>query len=555
MNIDKKKNIKQEFDRFFLISSFPNMKAGLWSTLVFLLFYAVIHHLLFPGSSIAKYFEQTVIIIPCIVFTLISIYWKLLHQWLQTILFLMCILSVVGMFIVGINSDIHQPGYVYYCSWTMLILMGTIIFFRVRYRLLVFSCCLLVIAFIAALIINKTFQEQPEVFLMNVYFLISMATLGYFTISYRYYTTLKLFQRDRELTISNESLSQEIRERNKAHAEVQEAGKKYHELIDSIPDWINVIDRNFTIVLFNKAYRDICLELNIREDVLGRNLFDVFPFFGQDLKDELQFVFKEGKELVSEETTVVNGKTFHTETRKIPLFGENEVLEVMTIVRNISEKVEIEELKKKNFDQKELLLKEIHHRVKNNLAIVISLIDMQLRNSVNPEFLSLSTEIKLRIKTMGLIHENLYKSDELDRIHFSNYLMSVIANCSSTFGGDHIKLNTQFDHTDIRIETAMPIGLISNEFLAIVCKNAFPDHRKGEINIEGKVIDPCTGLYRLAIKVNSNDLPDRVLENPDSELGMLIIRLLVQQIEADLNISYQQGISFIVKFNSIPSIN
>jgi two-component sensor histidine kinase len=213
--------------------------------------------------------------------------------------------------------------------------------------------------------------------------------------------------------------------------------------------------------------------------------------------------------------------------------------------------MEVEELKHKNAEQKEILLREIHHRVKNNLSIVISLLGMQVRESNNAEFKRLSEDIELRIRSMALIHEHLYKSDQLDRIPFDNYIQSLASIISMTYSGNNVKLKTKFDPAVVKIESAMPLGLIVNEVLTNAFKYAFPDQRPGIILLEIKAIKPQEGLYHLMIKDNGVGLPDTFNIHTQNSLGMSIIRLLAKQIEAELTIKNHHGTSFDIVFKAI----
>ena len=550
-SISQDRDQNQTFDQYFLFSSIPNVKLGLWVTIFIFAFSSLIHKLCFPDSLIIRYLDHSSIIIPFIVLTLLSIYFKVFHKWLQSILAILNIFSVSAIYLVGATSDIHQPGYYFFLPWTMLVMMGTFIFYRVRFWVLFTTCCVMVVAITAAMITNHTFRDMPEIFLVNVSFIISMASLGYFIISYRTDITRKLFVSERNLQKANEILSNEIIERKVANEAVIQSEKKYHELVEAIPDWIYVVDRNFNIVVFNTSFKNKNNELGFPEDVLGRNIFEVLHIVGQSLHDELNYVFKEGKELITEESSIVNGVRYFIETRKIPIFNVNEVHQVMTIIRDISKKVEVEELKLKNAEQKEILLREIHHRVKNNLAIVISLLGMQVRENKNPEFKILADDIELRIRSMALIHEHLYKSEELDRIPFGNYIEALLTIISTTYIGHNVKLKTNFDPAEVKIETAMPLGLIINEILTNAFKYAFNQQQEGIIEIDLKVVEPDTGLYNLIIKDNGIGLPDSVLINQENSLGMFIIHLLAKQIEAELTIDNHNGTAYSIVFKAI----
>jgi PAS domain S-box-containing protein len=549
-----KDNVKDNgFNQYFLFSSFPNVKAGFWATIILFGVSSLIHHFYFPGSMINKYLDQSIVVFPFIFFTLIAIYFKVFHKWLLWIFVTLNILSIAAIFLMGASSDITSPGYQYFLPWTMLMMMGTFIFYRIPSIFLLIICLLMVAGIIISMVVNQTLSDQPEIFLSNVSFVISMASLGYFIIVHRSYITKRLYMSEQESRKINEALQMEIHEREIKDATLNESEKNYRNLLESMPDWIHVIDRNYRFILINSAFREVNKSLGLETNVIGKHITEVFSFIPPQRLADYEHVFQTGEVFIVEEMVQVNGREFFTETRLIPIFKDAHVEQMITGIRDIGKKKEIELLRHKNAEQKELLLREIHHRVKNNLAIVISLVDMQIRENDNPEFLRLSNDIKLRIRSMAVIHEHLYKSEELDKISFCAYLNSLIRIISSTYSGQNIKVTSRCDSTEIPLERAMSLGLIVNEILTNAYKYAFPDQQKGEITIDLKEIDPEKGLNRLKIHDNGIGLPVKFTKEDEASLGILIIRLLSKQIEADLTIKNHEGTTYTMIFHAIPS--
>jgi PAS domain S-box-containing protein len=551
----RKKDKDHDFDRYFLFSSIPNVKAGLLTTIIILAVSTLVHKFLFPGSMINQYLDQFSILLPFIILTLIVVYFKVFHKWLFLILVAINTISAIAIYYIGSVSGIDHPGYQYFLPWTMLMMMGTFIFYRVPFIYLMITSLLMILGYILALMVNHTLRDQPEIFLSNIVFIISMASLGYFIIKHRSTITKQLYLSERELRKTNECLQKEILEHQITEATLVESEKNYRDFLESMPDWLHVIDRNFRFVLMNTAFLEVNQSLGLETNVIGKQLTEVFPFLPPQRLADYENVFQTGKIFIVEEEIHVNGSDFYTETRLIPVFKGNQVVQLITGIRDIGKKKEVELLKQKNAEQKELLIREIHHRVKNNLAIVISLIDIQVRENKNPDFKRLSNDIKLRIRSMSLIHEQLYKSDELDRIPFGNYLNTLAHTISTTYSGQKIKVNTRFDPTEIRIEKAMPLGLIVNEILTNAFKYAFPDQVEGEISIDLKNIDHEQGLAQLTIKDNGVGLPEKYILEGQSSLGMLMIRLLSKQIDAELTLSNHLGTTYTLVFKVISPVN
>ena len=149
---------------------------------------------------------------------------------------------------------------------------------------------------------------------------------------------------------------------------------------------------------------------------------------------------------------------------------------------------------------------------------------------------------------MALIHEHLYRSENLDKIPLGDYLYSLIAIITGTFSGHRINIVNHLDSLDVNIETALPLGLIANELLTNAFKYAFNQHQDGEIQIhlikeEG---DKCS----LIIRDNGVGLPATFSIDSEKSLGMFIVKLLVEQIEGTLEINSQNGTSFAINFKN-----
>ena len=147
--------------------------------------------------------------------------------------------------------------------------------------------------------------------------------------------------------------------------------------------------------------------------------------------------------------------------------------------------------------QKENLLREIHHRVKNNFAILVSLINMQKAQSQNEDIRQSLTDLQLRIRTMALVHEMLYRSEDFEKISFPDYVRSIASVVSSTYGRMNVHLDFEMEPLIINIETAIPLGLMLNELLSNAYRHAFSDNTKGSITVSFK--KEKDGLFRAVV--------------------------------------------------------
>jgi PAS domain S-box-containing protein len=435
----------------------------------------------------------------------------------------------------------------------MLMIMGTFIFYRIRFPYIVAINALMVISFTLALVINHTLRDKPDIFSFNVFFVIDIFFLGFFIAASRQSLTRKLFFREKELSEKNIELEKEILERRTAEISLQESEKNYKDSLEALPDWIHIVDRNLRFIFMNKIFKEVNEALGLETDILGKHITEVFPFIPHDRTVEYENIFTTGKIFIIEEKVNINGRDFFTETRLIPIYKDNKVTQMITVIRDIGKKKEIEALKLKNAEQKEILLREIHHRVKNNLSIVISLLDMQIRNNPNPVFIIMARDVESRIRSMALIHEHLYKSDELDRVSLNQYLNALATTITRTYNVVNIELVSNLKQVDVKIEIAMPLGLMVNEILTNACKYAFHNRQSGKITIDLWEEGADPDLYKLTIKDDGIGLPKGFSLEAQSSLGMFIIKLLADQINAKLIIENHQGTSFSIVFKGIRS--
>ncbi len=214
-----------------------------------------------------------------------------------------------------------------------------------------------------------------------------------------------------------------------------------------------------------------------------------------------------------------------------------------------NEKTKIEEELKQASEQKLIMLKEIHHRVKNNMAIVISMLNMQMRQVDDPNLKRVISDIEMRIRSMALIHEHLYRSDDLDRIRLHEYLKSLTTIVLSSYSSHRTNLETDFEPLDVSIETALPIGLITNELLTNSIKYAFPENQGGTIKVR---LSQANGEIFLTISDNGIGLQKDFQLDDQKTLGMFIVRLLVEQLNGGIHLESTEGTAFTINFPVTP---
>lgn len=209
-----------------------------------------------------------------------------------------------------------------------------------------------------------------------------------------------------------------------------------------------------------------------------------------------------------------------------------------------------EEQLKKSLNEKELLLKEIHHRVKNNMQIISSLLNLQAGYLKDKEAVDALKESQARIVSMAMIHENLYRSDNLTGINFENYINHLIRNLFHTYNVsmEKIKFNIIAPDVFLNIDTAIPCGLMINELVTNSIKHAFPKGTSGEITIE---MDQEQDEYHLKISDNGVGLPQDLDINKNSTLGLLLVNSLVGQLEGTMEVNQDHGTTYHIVFKKL----
>lgn len=229
---------------------------------------------------------------------------------------------------------------------------------------------------------------------------------------------------------------------------------------------------------------------------------------------------------------------------------KGELISLEGFITDITDSKIAEKELKRSLDEKKILLQEIHHRVKNNMQIVSSLLSLQSHYVDNEETLDNLKESRDRIKAMAMVHEKLYQSKNISSIDFADYINSLVMQLESSYKIDKSLIKTKIDVENIYLDinTAIPCGLIINELISNIIKHAFKDKEKGLIKIKfsRKDID-----YTLSVEDNGVGLPSDInIENSDT-LGLMLINALIEQINGTLEIKVDNGTQFIIKFRNI----
>lgn len=252
----------------------------------------------------------------------------------------------------------------------------------------------------------------------------------------------------------------------------------------------------------------------------------------------------------------LTGKSIQFENYSAELNKHFEVTSFMTkpmhfacIFHDISERKKAEAEIQHSLVEKEILLREIHHRVKNNLQIIISLLDMQSHSTDNQEIIDLLETCIHRVNSMALIHQKLYRSTQLVEIDINLYVHELIDNLIYSYSEEEFipSVNIDIENISLKIDYAIPCGLILNELVTNCLKHAFKGRKSGKIFISMKSSE--TAEIELRVQDNGVGLPKEIVIEKIKTLGLSLVDLLVDQLKGTLEIKRKRGTTFIIRFN------
>ncbi|MBD2188557.1 sensor histidine kinase [Pseudanabaena mucicola] len=240
-------------------------------------------------------------------------------------------------------------------------------------------------------------------------------------------------------------------------------------------------------------------------------------------------------------------KWFYSQETVFLWNSEGKVKQTIGAASDITKLKEVETKLQSSLSEKEVLLREVHHRVKNNLSVIDGLLSMQARYIDDVEALKAISDSKNRIHTMALIHEQLYQSHHgVDKVDFSEYLHRLVVNLysSTNFNTGQIELKLDLKPTILNIDAAISLGLIVNELLTNSFKYAFPDSNMGLIEVILYRPEQEESQLHLIIRDNGVGIPAGINFQATASLGLRLVDILTKQLSANLDLSCNVGTSF-----------
>lgn len=326
----------------------------------------------------------------------------------------------------------------------------------------------------------------------------------------------------------------------------------FRALLEAAPDGMIVVDASGQIVIVNSQTER--LFGYSREELIGQPVEILIPErFRDGHKDHRASYAADPKVRPMGAGQALMGRTkagaeFPVEISLSPLVTEQGRL-VISAVRDITERRRAEAIIQASLREKEALLKEIHHRVKNNLQVTSSLLRLQAQAIEDPRAREMFEETESRIQSMALVHEKLYQSTNLSRIDFADYVRSLgdLLFRSSAITSATITLDVAGSETFFSIDTAVPCGLIVNELLSNALKHAFPANRSGHIHVQ--LEEQLERWVTIRVSDDGIGLPRGFDLAKAETLGLRLIQALVEQIDGRITIqSADAGSQFSISF-------
>jgi PAS domain S-box-containing protein len=285
-----------------------------------------------------------------------------------------------------------------------------------------------------------------------------------------------------------------------------------------------------------------------REELHGLTPLDIVPPSERQKVYESNRILREMKHRLFERTIVAKeGRTIPCEISS-HFFELNGVPTVLAIARDITERKRMEGNLKATLKEKDILLREIHHRVRNNLQIMSSLLRLHARQISDEKAQEAFQESQTRIRSIAMIHENLYQSRDFASVDFADYIQKVVTHLVVVYKVDprRVLFKEEVRTVDLDVSRAIPCGLIVNELISNSLKYAFPGGKKGEVTV--KMFEDEAGRFHLIVRDTGVGFPEDVdIEKPQT-LGFQIVSDLTKQLEGRIELRRKDGTEFEITF-------
>ena len=315
------------------------------------------------------------------------------------------------------------------------------------------------------------------------------------------------------------------------------------------------LDTDFKMISFNKTFYKVFTEYFLVEPKIGESFIDyLWPFVRNDNYHNLLNPFRAAADgqFINIVDVLNSG---HKKEERIwfnftlnPIDYGNGVEEITCGAIDITKQKKVEEELEANLKEKEILIKEIHHRVKNNLQIISSLLNLQNNYVTDPVTDAVLTECQNRVKAISYVHESLYTNEDFTNLKIGNYVEGLVNNLRYSFSSTVKKVNITYDIDDsfINLDYAISLGLIINELVTNSFKYAFKDNSiDNEIHIK---IYQTNDILKMVYKDNGIGFDKNIDLNNLNSLGLELIHILTEQLQGNLTVEDSSGVNYLFNF-------
>lgn len=355
---------------------------------------------------------------------------------------------------------------------------------------------------------------------------------------------------ERDISTYARFLEKEMGERHKAEELLRRKATELELIIDNLPAYIFFKDTNSVYITANRKF---CKVYGLsQEEIAGKTEYDIFTDKEQIetyLKTDRCVIEQRRPISLGEESHEEDGRTVYTISQKVPVMDENgNVTGIIGIAFDVTELTEAQQRLTASLREKDTLFKEVHHRVKNNMQIISSLLNLQSYQMFDEHDRGLLLESINRIQSMSMVHEMLYQSGNVSEIDLSLYMKNLISYIFSMYAVSADRISLRCDRMEtipVDIDTAINCGLIITEIITNSIKYAFPGLKTGEISISLKLIDG-----RVIIEAGDDGVGmDISSARRGTTLGLSLIESLVHQLEGSMDVRTEGGTCYTISFS------
>lgn len=344
----------------------------------------------------------------------------------------------------------------------------------------------------------------------------------------------------------------DVTERRQAAARVEVSEERYRTVLEDQTEIVSRFRSDGTFVYVNGVF---CRTFGIPTDeVIGRHWMPTaYPDDVPRIEAALARLRPDNPvERIENRVYVASGELRWMEFVNRGFFGRGgELVEVQSVGRDVTDRKQIEDRLRLSLEEKDVLLKEIHHRVKNNLQLVSALLELQSGGTDDPTVRETFTEIRGRVKSMALIHERLYRSQDMACVSLAEYVHRLAGDLIQAYNytSAHIRLDVAVDIPPVSIDTAIPCGLILNELISNCLKHAFVGRTSGSLRV---AIYRSGGANVLSVADDGPGLPAQIDVRMATTFGLQLIKTLAAQLGGQVELTTGPGSTFTVRFPGGP---